>query len=266
MDLAQKLDAIEKLYVKHRILKDASGQAKIDFYKNVARTGAFDRLPEEIQPDTSLYRTRAWFNAPECLADLDTALIAASKFTRLNAAFTKATQKTGLVSPQIAVEAILSVLNAEDFESPLFRAYFLITLNFVLERETAYIRSIPKKLETPPNDANFNQFALTIRVNAQNEIHVNDSPCKEEDLAAKITPYIQTMHESDANHIRIQVSKETEYRLYAFIQETIDSCYQKVLGDYSHKQFGKHFDELTAEQRDTLKKQYPMRITEVRPK
>jgi biopolymer transport protein ExbD len=259
--LKQKINEIEANFIKHGILGDGSGESKIDFYKEVQRTGEFPKLPKGMNHDTSLFQVHKWFQDSVCYGDGDSKIVMVQeKMKELLAT------NGGRFTPKLGAKAFLSVMDASDFDHPFYRTLFIVSVNFVLEKDVAYIRSIPKKLKsrTPPPQQDPRDIT-TIEANEKNEVQLNGEFVDFSTLESRLIPIIKKFEQNDQQHIRIHVKLETEYYVWGKIHRAIQIAHRSVLEYYSEKELGKEYNVLSEEEKKSLEKKHPCRIIEVKP-
>lgn len=141
-----------------------------------------------------------------------------------------------------------------------------MTLNAILEKDTAYIRAIPKKLNNVPPPSNINAEDITdIKANQNHVVTINDEVIALDALEKKLIPILKKFKEDDFQHIRIEVSQQTKYSVFAQIHSAIEEAHRKVLEFYSYREVGLELDKLSEEQRSKLEKMHPCRVIEAKP-
>ena len=66
--------------------------------------------------------------------------------------------------------------------------------------------------------------------------------------------------------ISLQNDRGTSYDMYIKVQNELIAAYNEVREEESMRKFGKHYDDLTDDKRDAVKKYYPQIISEAEPK
>lgn len=106
------------------------------------------------------------------------------------------------------------------------------------------------------------QDVMNIYLHEDNKLTVNDQPMAVDKLKAEVEKFVA--HSQD-HIISIQADRKANYETYFAMQNEIMLAYNDLRNGYSKKKYGKRFAELTPEQAEIVKQQYPQRISEAEP-
>ncbi len=263
VQLEPTLDSLEQHYIDQGILKDNSGQAKLDFYQNIIDEGEVPGIEysEVMRRVIQSYpKNDILLACTEPNGDIDSTELYNSAFYQLIEKIHSDFQKSGTVSPVTAAQAFVNNLTAEDFERKFFRAHMLLTYTMVADRDRAYMRELPKKIssdtEIPPG--------FNIQITADNQIITDSGNVTYSELKSELDKYFEDFN--DKSHVRIQVSEQTAYSLYTEIMSTVEESYFDLRNAQAVKQFSLPYFELSEEDQKKIKSEFPSRIIEVAPK
>ncbi|MCR9172891.1 MAG: hypothetical protein NXI10_10380 [bacterium] len=262
-NLDNEVEKLESAFIKAGLLKSDSGEDKIAYFKKVIEKGQIS-LPHGSF-DTYKNVQKVFFQWSDCKNGLDDELYQGSRIKRLQDAVNESIAK-GTISPVAGAQALLDQLTAEDLEHPFFRTLTLVFLASMLEKDTSYIRSIPKKLKNvPPAPVVDPKDITTIAVNDSNRLTFNGEFINPDEITVQLVPILKQFEENDEQHIRIQVKQNTTYKLFAKIHSSIEAAHQEVLNYFSQIEHKKSFKQLTEEEQNELKKKHPARVVEGKP-
>lgn len=133
IDIAVFLDSLENLFIENGILKDKSGEAKLEFYKKIANGGEIPIMKESEFTDSITRITFSEQAFESCLKNkgFDSSTLNASVYFRLKAEF-KTVKNLSLKN---AAMCHVNVLTAKDFEHPFFRSHMLSSYIVLIERQ-----------------------------------------------------------------------------------------------------------------------------------
>lgn len=263
VDLEQELEVLEAMYVKYGILHSKSGQAKLDFYQTVFESGELPVLPAKEYFNENLYQFKKSSAFYSCLRRKDDQHYMKTKMYQFEQKSNEMVASAGKVSPQIAAEAMIATFSSEDLEHPFYRAMVLININMVLDKETAYIRQIPKKRSD--SSTHFTDRSFTIFIDENNAIFLNDTIHSKASLAERITAYLQHSTTDNDRHIRLQVTPKTSYKAFAEMHALIEQSYILALSQISQEKGRNSYVELSEKEQNKLRSQHPLRLIEVAP-
>ncbi len=137
IDIAALLDSMENHCIKNGILRDNSGESKLEFYKKIANTGEVP-IMEVYEIADSIAQIKFFQQEIEsCLnnKDFDSLTLSNSSYSRLMSSFKTVKE----VNPKNAAICHVNVLTSKDYEHPYYRAHMLITFARIYERPRAFI-------------------------------------------------------------------------------------------------------------------------------
>jgi|SRR5690554_1248147 len=138
VDILPLLDSLENHYIKNGILKDKSGQAKLDYYKKIAVDGKVPSMDYYSVADSVEHVKFFQTEIDNCISSngIDSVTLKKSSYYRLMEDFKTMNE----VNPKNAAISHTNILTSSDFEHPYYRAHMLITFTRIYERERAFIR------------------------------------------------------------------------------------------------------------------------------
>ena len=194
VNLEKELNRLENHLIKYKILENASGEAKIKYYKQIIKEG-------QIPPLQNIRVLKQLMKVPFSASILsscqkragkkDSAAFAKSRFYKINQNIQmNIAAHGGAFSTGTVAKAMIKELTAEDFEHPYYRALMLLLVVQTADRNTTYMRQIPKKLPplqvSPISEKNI--FAIV--ANAKNQIMVRGEILNDPDqISEKIIEY-----------------------------------------------------------------------------
>jgi hypothetical protein len=153
MDLSKELDTLEVLFLEAGLIESPAPEDYRNYYQGNIDEGMV-RFLEDPYPSTkykgviqlSLHKLETC-----ALRKFDGETYDESKFARISYMIDTTVRSTGQVSSSAIANAHLTILNADDFEHPYYRANVLLSLQSLYfnhyVRHENYLREIPKKIE-----------------------------------------------------------------------------------------------------------------------
>jgi biopolymer transport protein ExbD len=94
------------------------------------------------------------------------------------------------------------------------------------------------------------------------------NPANKENLPEKEVREIEFLGEVMAPKgiISLMNDRGTSYGMYITVQNELIAAYNEVRDEVAMREFGKHYDQLTEEKQEAIKKYYPQIISEAEPK
>lgn len=152
----------------------------------------------------------------------------------------------------------------------LLLIFFLVTTT--IEVDKGILAKLPRwtdeKIETPISQ----DRVFTIKINARNQLLVENEPLKIEDLRKTMKLYITNPQKlagrpnrpQDAV-ISLQNDRGTAYETYILVYNEVIGGYNELRDDTAEKQFGRPYKKLKKSEQQQIKNQYPMVISEAEP-
>lgn len=259
IDLVASLDSLENYLVFKNILLSKDGSGKIKFYENIIKKGEVPGVERIELMDKLSERYYGNDFVKECLFvknNIDSSSYIMTNFYKTSEAI-KNEVKQGSLSPVTVSKAMLSHLNKDDFEKPLYRANMLISYVMTADKDHAFIRQIPKSVnETPVID----NKGFTIDLTDNNKLSINGRQLESDNIQLELFKYFDKF--DDSTHVRLVANSKTEYSLYSKIHSEIQMVYQKYWNQIALRDYKKEFNKLNSTEQNEIKKRYPIRIVE----
>jgi hypothetical protein len=170
----------------------------------------------------------------------------------------------GKITPSVAAKAILSQLDAEDFEKPYYRAFVLLTAAMMLERDTAYNRKIPKQLEEPKGENTIDPaLIITIQVNRESQTAIDGTVYDNNDNIEKAYYLVHDRIGPEAI-IRFEVSPLAPYEKFARTQSLVQQYAHEAREKEAERSFHKRYDALSESQKTQVDEAHPIHMIEVK--
>ena len=166
--------------------------------------------------------------------------------------------------------------------------FFLVTTS--MDTDAGLSRTLPK----PPEDEEQNneikvkeRNILNIRINKDNYLMIGDDYVALEDVKPRAKEFIQNpennpnlpeLIEHDCkllgkrmvtkNHvISVQTDRGTSYGVYFQVQDQLVAAYNELRDELAFSWKGvKHYDQLSPEEKESIREVYPQKISEAEPK
>jgi hypothetical protein len=262
IDLNKELDAFEQVLIEEKILKDGSGEAKVDFYKSVIENGEMPGLKnyDAAKPFHKLIFAKVLNTSCRQYAIAkDSVAFTNSRYSKVTKNIQIKAVKNGQISPITVSKAIVSELNAEDFEQPYYRAFMLLGFAFSADRESAYIRNIPKKLDSN-REAESSQPASVIKLREDDSVVFNGATIQINNLELKYDAFMKNQGHQAFTYL--YVKDLTKYEHFMKAQGIIEDYYKKVRNDKAKKLYKRPFDDLNSFQKNNVEELHPMKVIE----
>jgi len=261
-ELKQVISNYQSLLVKEKVIPDSSAKSYLSFYQKITEGKEFEHVPSKsfLNELQSIEKPNGMINR-ECQSRVlaDSSSFDTNKVFILEDAISSV-RDAGDLNPSLVAKQILTVLNEEDFELEYYRLRTLFLFDML---NVNY--GIDNKLRTATGGVIEHDLtnALKISTNEKNEIFVNGQKVNFEQLKKRITDYGQKNKGSSV--ISISASRETMYRTYVEVQNTITSAIQSLRKEKSISDYQMEFEKLTDEQKQIIKKVYPIEVVETKP-
>lgn len=138
----------------------------------------------------------------------------------------------------------------------------------------------PEQIQDPPPIKKKNIF--TVLVNANDQLLVEDQVMGIEELREAAKRFLDNNGDGSCSYCRgsqdptssdnpekaivsIQNDRGTSYRMYISVQNELVAAYNELRNDLAERQYGRPFEDLTAEQQEQIQDAYPQKISEAEP-
>lgn len=262
LQLKKLISEYQKQLVKEKMLNDSTAKSYRNFFQEIADGKEFKHVPSKSfleqlqaieQPNRILIK--------ECQTRIlkDSSKYDMTKLRMLENAISSV-QNSGDLQPSLVAKQILLVLSEKDFELDYYKLRTMMLFD-VLNVDFG----IDNKLRTSTGKVIEHDLtnALKISTNGKNEIFANGQKVSIKQLKEKVKDYERKNKEVSV--IAISASRETMYRTYIDVQNTITSAIQSLRNEKSISDYQMEFEKLTDEQKQIIEKVYPIEIVETKP-
>ncbi len=260
IDIETKMDSLHNFLVKSKVLKDYSGESIIALIEKV---GFDNQLPKiSYQPKINILNISLTSNSINKFCnDLDMKLFDDTSLKIYKVGEGLRSLKD--ISPKNVSKVALKTLSAKDFEHPYYKTFFLTSLLVLSNREVGLKESLPPipDSENSPRPEKENIFEVSIGTG--DTLFVEGKLEKLSNLKQLAKTFI-TNH-NPMGVVSLTTKRATSYDFYVKVQDVIRSAYKEIRNEYALKTYGKSFDRLSKEEKQTVRKIYPQRISEAEP-
>jgi biopolymer transport protein ExbD len=156
----------------------------------------------------------------------------------------------------------------------LLLIFFLVTTT--MESMYGVLRQLPPPpdphQETPPPPVKERNL-LEILINRNDQLMIEDHPASLKEIKQEVIKHI-TNFGKDPKYsesptkavVNITHDRGTSYKMYISVYNEIISAYKEIWDKEAMKKYGKHFDQLTNNQKNKIKEEYPQIVAEATPK
>jgi len=261
-ELKELISNYQRLLVEEQVMADSSAKSYLNFYQKLADEKEFEHVPSKsfLTELQNIEKPNGMINR-ECQTNVlaDSSSYDTNKIFILEDAISSV-QEAGDLSPSLVSKQILTVLNEEDFELDYYRLRTLFLFDML---NVDY--GIDNKLRTATGDVIEHDLtdALKISISEKNQIFVNGQKVNIDQLKKKVADYEQTHKNSSV--IAISASRETMYRTYIDVQNSITSAIQNLREKIAINEYQLGFEKLIEKQKKSIKNIYPIEIVETKP-
>jgi len=153
----------------------------------------------------------------------------------------------------------------------LLLIFFLVTTRMAVDKGISVV--LPPWSDEPPPDIELqDRNAFIVLVNSKDQLLVENEITDIKELKKKAKRFINnygadpTLSDSPQKAvISFRGDRGTSYERYLEVYNELRAAYNELRDEYSMKNYGKLFDDLDSARRATVKKIYPLRISEAEP-
>lgn len=146
----------------------------------------------------------------------------------------------------------------------LLLIFFLVTTT--IQTDAGIQVLLPAWTDQKIIDRRKNNNVLSVLINANNELMVEDKAAKLSDLKFKIEQLVLEEAESPKKAVvSLQNHERTAYNTYIAVYNEIKAGYHKIWDDVAVRQYGQPYDDLMESLQQKIRKNYPLVISEVEP-
>ena len=168
---------------------------------------------------------------------------------------------------------------------------FMLLIFFIVATtmnvDSGIMRKLPELSDEPPEEIDQikDRDVFDVRINYKNQLLVERKSISIDRLREKAKEFIENPNNSEElpqkenvdvpffgvypvskQVISLQNDRGTEYDIYIQVQNELTAAYNELRDEISMQQFHRHFDKLNEDEMKSVKKIYPMRISEAEPR
>lgn len=155
----------------------------------------------------------------------------------------------------------------------LLLVFFLVTTTIDSDKGlTVKLPPMPENEDEIVDSKQNKRNVLNILVNAKDQMLVNDDITKVLELKQMTIDFVNnkgldpTKSDSpDEAVVSLKNDNGTTYEMYLSVHNELKAAYNQMWDEEATKQYGVTYEELTKEQRRTVREVYPYRISEAEP-
>ncbi|MBN1950277.1 MAG: hypothetical protein JW801_03685 [Bacteroidales bacterium] len=282
IDIKLIMSRVEDVYIKHHILEDRSGDSYIKLLEKIRQENnvLFDcpGLAEDIQ--NLAYVPESLFAFDSNRISIDTAMINESKLKELETIGNKLAKSIN-ISPEMVADAILQVYDAQDFEHNFYRYAGLIILSDLYRFDpysSGIMRELPLLEETNTKErTNDPENLLEVYITHEDKILLDGEHTELSALRSSAKAFILKADQTEINVpllgnqmtskaiIRLHNDRGTSYDMYLKVQNELIAAYREIRDMKAREFFNKDFDKLDDQQRNSIERLVPRKISEADP-
>ncbi len=282
IDVKSSIDKIEDVLIKHKILKDNTGESYIHIIEQIRDNNDLKIDNPDLRADINSigYIPSGVFCRDTSYATLfDSSDLAISKFKYVIGIFDSIQVKGDISSSHIA-EEILEVFNAKDFENEFYRTLGLVTFSNMIKMND-YDNGLARKLPPMPEEKSVTieeQNIFELLINSEDKILVDGEPVIISELNELVKKFLMETSEkteielpligkqmTSEGVISIRNERGTSYEFYIAVQKELKKTYNEIRDKYSKEFFNSSFENLEKEKQNVIKDLVPLRISEAEP-
>lgn len=263
IDLIRMVNNKESEFIRRGVLSDSSGKAKVQFYQETIETGVFPNSEFGIQTNSYLIEFMDWFDDTQCTNKWSKTDKLKSKYVQLRKSIGPLIE-AGKTTPQEEAKAILSVLNAKDFEHPYFKTYFALRMNY--HYEMIHQKWISQSKNPAPNAASTttsNKQSIVIAVSDNGAIWINQVLVNDRGFHFRLGNQFSDITSNIQREVRIISNSDSTSHIG--LAKDISSAHGTLLDNASIDQFNKPYYAITDKQRQFLNEKNPLQIKYEKP-
>lgn len=263
LDFNQEMDKFEALLIQEKIFESSSKSPCYLFFEKMSKDG---KIPHSIDASrfTAVYEVSLKGNLfSRCIAEvgkINTGAVKDSKYVLFGVKVDGLERQENIQANDIA-RIMTTVFKASDYRKPCYRNPILLSVLSMV-----YVDVSEDSIKRPEYQGvdDDSTFSVSIRIDAKNELFLNDSLTTKEMLFPSLKMYI--MEHKSKNLICFGADKNTSYALYVEIQDLIFAVYKEVKEAESINRYGKKYQLLNETETIEIDKMYPIHIKEPKSK
>ena len=146
----------------------------------------------------------------------------------------------------------------------LLLVFFLVATT--IQTDTGLNVMLPPWSEDMPSTPRNNRNVLSVIINSQNQLMVEKQETKVSDLKKMTEHFI--LHEADSPKkaiVSLQNDNSTSYETYITVYNEIKAGYNQIWEDEAQRKFGQRYKDLKKEAQRSIRKDFPLVISEAEP-
>jgi hypothetical protein len=257
LDFNQEMDKFEVLLIQEKIFESSSKSPCYLFFEKMAKDG---NMPHHIDASqfAALYEVLSKVNLySRCFAEVSKikkGTVKDSKYV-LFGVKVDGLQNQENIYLNDAAKTIITVFKPSDFKKPCYRNPILLSVLSMVYTDDSADSIIDNEYKRGKYDS---ITSASIRVNAKNELLLNDSLVSNELMFQVLKMYV-LKHESKSL-IFIYLGGNEDKEVYGKIINLIYSVYFEVKEVGAMKKFGKEYLLLNDSEMNAIKEMYPLNV------
>lgn len=142
--------------------------------------------------------------------------------------------------------------------------FFLVTTSIDSDKGLSRVLPAIPQEETEQSVDVDRRNVLTITIDDHDSLRCEGQAVSPAELQQRIEEFIE-QGDREKHVLSIQASRQSSYDAYFAMQNAIVAAYNSLRNDYAKQRFGATLEQLAPEQRDSVLKFYPQRISEEEP-
>lgn len=263
-DVDVELNNFEDMLIEYGVLSSNSGDAKMAFYKKILDDGDYPQIPMEVIHNERLVELKAIIQLSLCTQYKTEENPEYAKVIAIGEKLKKLTGITQDGGPSNFAQAVLSIMTAEDFTRPLYRAHFLVGINTVLERQVASaVEEDTTMTAVSNNPAAFREFATIITLDEDKNPIIEGQSCNWDELADNAKPYISKQANTNKEFIQIELLESEDAEMYDRIIAELQAAYREIISELTESKFGTPLNQTKRASVNILVAEHPMRMIQM---
>lgn len=153
----------------------------------------------------------------------------------------------------------------------LLLIFFLVTTT-IAEDKGVLVKLPPWSNEPPENLKMNTRNVYSVLVNADNQLLVRGEPMRVEDLKNNTKLFISNPRKEEDKAedprkaiISLKNDRGTKYRTFLYVYNELKAAYSELRNEEAQRRYGKLYDRLDKDQREKIRAEIPLVISEAEP-
>ncbi|WP_298510234.1 biopolymer transporter ExbD [uncultured Kordia sp.] len=252
------LKKAEQKLIDFGYLKDKSGESYLAMYRNL------DNMFNEKLQDLGVakYMTEVSdkiisLESEDCMQKVFSAVnFKDSKLSRMLKLI--ASLKQAEPSSNEFIEQFIAILDPEDFTHDYYKMTTFTMIESMNYVDLSFTPQLPKTEDEKSLTEEERKHALFVKINAEQQIFVNDEKIAIEVLRKKVISYFK--QNTSKSIVVFQTSRMTEYGNFMRVQERIQEGLEMVRDELAKETYKRFYSELSTSEQTKIKETYPLQI------